>query len=273
MAMPELPEVETVCKGLNQIIGRGLAIDEVRLHRKDLRKPFPKLLNSKLKGLRLEAVRRRAKYLLLDCGPYVLINHLGMTGSWRLEKGSESELHDHFEIRTSKGRLIYNDPRRFGLLLIENKGEEYLNPFLSHLGVEPLEGDFSAQKLFQQSRGKVSAVKVFIMDQKIVVGVGNIYAAEALFRSGLRPQKQAGKLSKKDCENLVGSIQEVLREALSSGGSTIRSYRSASGEAGAFQNQLFVYGRAGESCRVCGSKVRTEIQAQRSSYWCPKCQR
>jgi formamidopyrimidine-DNA glycosylase len=274
--MPELPEVETVRRGLEKMLKDEPTIEHVELTRGDIRFPIPKNFASKLEGAKITGVRRRAKYLLIDTTKVTLLSHLGMTGSWRLEKDeTPHDKHDHCFIDLSDRRtMVFRDPRRFGVLDLVKPGEESKHKLLKALGPEPFdEENFNAEKLFKRSRRRKIAVKVFIMDQKTVVGVGNIYASEALFRAGIKPQKQAGKLTKKEAEDLVRAIREVLNEAITAGGSSIRDYKNAGGESGAFQDAHQVYERGGEACRTCGTPIRTKVMGGRSTYWCPSCQR
>lgn len=273
--MPELPEVETVRRGLEKLLETHPTIEQVELTRKDIRFPIPKNFASALEGAKILGVRRRAKYLLIDTPQVSLLSHLGMTGSWRIEtKEPAHDKHDHCFISLSDRRiLVFRDPRRFGVLDLVKPGEESKHKLLKALGPEPLDAKtFSAEKLYDRSRKRKVSIKVFIMDQKTVVGVGNIYASEALFRAKIRPQKLAGKMSRHESERLVDSIRSVLEEAINAGGSSIRDYKNAGGESGAFQDAHQVYERGGEPCRVCGATVRSKVIGGRSTYWCPKCQ-
>ena len=277
--MPELPEVETVRKGLEQILEKHPTIAHVKLTRKDIRFPIPKDFAMVLEGQPITGVRRRAKYLLIDTPKVSLLSHLGMTGSWRIEEPSTLKQsigpHDHCFIELSDKRtLVFRDPRRFGLLDLVRPGEEATHVRLKELGPEPLDIDhFTAESLYVHTRKRKVAIKVFIMDQKVVVGVGNIYASEALFRAGLRPQKLAGKISRHESERLVRAIREILDQAISAGGSSIRDYKNADGESGSFQSSHQVYERAGEPCRTCAKPIRSKVVGGRSTYWCPSCQR
>lgn len=275
--MPELPEVETVRSGLEKQLSEHPTITSVKLMRGDIRFEIPPELPVRLKGQRILGVRRRAKYLLIDTPKAILLSHLGMTGSWRFTdaKVSDADKHDHCYIELSDGRrLAFRDPRRFGMLDLVEPGREEEHPRLKSLGPEPLDSEhFNAGYLFKKSRKRHVAVKAFIMDQKIVVGVGNIYASEALFRARVRPQRLAGRLSQLDCERLVAAIHTVLSEAIVAGGSSIRDYRNASGESGAFQSSHQVYERGGDPCRICGATIRSKVIGGRSTYWCPSCQK
>lgn len=276
--MPELPEVETVRAGLEMRLGKHPTIKLVKLTRGDIRFPIPKDFAKRLEGQPIEGVRRRAKYLLIDTPKASLLSHLGMTGSWRIEDASTLKAsispHDHCFIELSDTRtLVFRDPRRFGLLDLVRPGEEDSHVRLKALGPEPLDGaHFTAESLYASSRKRKTAIKVFIMDQRIVVGVGNIYASEALFRAKIRPQKLAGKITRNEAERLVTAIRAVLEEAIRAGGSSIRDYKNADGESGSFQQAHLVYEREGEACRVCGARIRSKVLGGRSTYWCPKCQ-
>ncbi len=273
--MPELPEVETVCRGLREQLSAKSEVVSVALSRKKLREPMPKSLAAKLSGQAFIAVRRRAKYLLLDTENATVISHLGMSGSWRMAATDEAaQKHDHCRINFADGRsLIYHDPRRFGLLLLAELGAEQKSKWLKSLGLEPLSVDFTAAYMLQKAKRKSVAIKNFIMDQKIVVGVGNIYAAEALFHAGIRPQKLASRVDLASWQRLIAAIQNVLGDAIKHGGTTLRDYRNARGELGEFQAELFVYGRENENCKTCGSPIKWLKQTGRSSYFCKVCQK
>ena len=272
--MPELPEVETVRRGLESMISQPVTILRVEAPEKRLREPVRPGELRKLKGQSLQGFLRRAKYLLWETEHQMIVSHLGMTGSWRLLEG-EHRRHDHVRIHLSDGRvLVYNDPRRFGIFRVLPIKKWQEAAYFTHLGPEPLDQNlFTTEYLFNKSRQRKVASKVFIMDQKVVVGVGNIYASEALFRSGVRPQRQAGRLTRVECERLVQSCRKVLQDALRSGGTTIRDFRQAGGGKGYFARQLQVYDRAGEACQACGAKISQRVLGGRSTYWCPKCQK
>ncbi len=272
--MPELPEVETVRAGLEKLLRDRPVIQNVKLMRGDIRFPIPPELPKRLEGRRFEAIRRRAKYILFDTAQGALLSHLGMTGSWRFVEAGEEDKHDHFYIEFHDGRrLAFRDPRRFGIIDWVDPGKEREHPRLRSLGVEPLDASaFNDEFLFQASRKRTAPVKTFIMDQRIVVGIGNIYASEALFRAGVRPSRPAGRLTKAECARIVKAAQEVLLEAIAAGGSSIRDYRQADGEEGGFQKRHFVYDRKGLPCRICGSSVKSRVIGGRSTYWCSTCQ-
>jgi formamidopyrimidine-DNA glycosylase len=271
--MPELPEVETTRSGIAPHV-EGQVVAEVVLRRRKLRYPVPRTLLADLPGQMVERVERRAKYLLLRCETGTVLIHLGMSGSLRLVAADvPAEKHDHIDIVFENGQALrLRDPRRFGAVLWL-AGEPMEHKLLAALGPEPLSDEFDADYLYQRSRKRKQAVKQFIMDSHTVVGVGNIYASEALFRAGIRPQLAAGRLSRRRCELLVESIQEVLGQAIAEGGTTLRDFVDGEGKPGYFKQQLQVYGRAGESCRQCAGIIREVRQGQRASYYCPACQR
>lgn len=271
--MPELPEVETTRRGLephlvNQRIGGAV------VRHPQLRWPIPKNISELLRGQFIRAVHRRAKYLLIECGRGTLILHLGMSGSLRLlPAGTRPDRHDHFDLLLQNSTLMrLRDPRRFGAVLW-HAGDVAQHPLLAALGVEPLEKGFDAEYLYRATRNRSAAIKLVLMDSGIVVGVGNIYANEALFRAGIRPQLAAGRLSRARCGQLVQAIRETLREAIKQGGSTLRDFVNSAGEPGYFQQHYRVYGRAGEPCKRCGTPVKQIRQGQRSSFYCPLCQK
>ncbi len=272
--MPELPEVETVRRGLKKILGDQAQIDRVELRRPDIRYPIPKDFSRRLRGERIQDIERLGKYLIWKGEKNSLINHLGMSGSWRvLEPGEKPGLHDHCLIHLiDRQRLVYRDPRRFGMLDVVARGEEQSHPRLIHLGPDPLTNAFHARDLWERSRGRSVAVKLWIMDQRTVSGVGNIYACEALFLSGIHPATAVKNLERQQWSRLVKNIRKVLLQAIEAGGSTIRDFRQAGGSEGYFQNQFFVYGRAGESCQRCSSEVLVDVQSNRSTFFCEKCQ-
>ena len=270
--MPELPEVETTRRGLSpHLLGRR--VSGVLLRRLDLRWPIPREIATRLPGQRIDAVRRRAKYLLLDTAAGSALLHLGMSGSLRvLPEGAPVRAHDHVDIALDDGQLLrFNDPRRFGCLLWQPVGA--LHPLLARLGPEPLEDAFDGDYLHARSRGLRGPVKSFLMDQAVVVGVGNIYAAEALFRAGIAPLRAAGRVSRERYGALAGAVKAVLAEAITRGGTTLRDFLHPDGSPGYFAQQLDVYGRAGEPCLRCGRRLREARIGQRASVWCPRCQR
>jgi formamidopyrimidine-DNA glycosylase len=269
--MPELPEVEVTRRGLApHLTGRvisGVAVRDARL-----RWPIPRDVLA-LAGRTVKTIRRRGKYLLVDCGDGHLILHLGMSGSLRvLPPGTPAEKHDHFDLVLGDRLLRLRDPRRFGAVLWTSD-EVAMHPLLAHLGIEPLSPSLNSTRLYALTRAHRTAIKQFLMDGRRVVGVGNIYASEALFRAGIHPRKSARRLSPKDCERLTKAIKLTLRAAIRAGGSTLRDFVGADGAAGYFQQRYWVYDRAGKKCRRCGKLVRKVLQGQRSTYYCPTCQR
>jgi len=271
--MPELPEVETTRSGIAPHV-EGRVVTEVVLRRRKLRYPVPRTLLADLPGQMVERVERRAKYLLLRCEAGTVLIHLGMSGSLRLVAADvPAEKHDHIDIVFENGQALrLRDPRRFGAVLWLT-GDPMEHKLLATLGPEPLSDEFDADYLYQHSRKRKVAVKQFIMDSHTVVGVGNIYASEALFRAGIRPQLAAGRLSRRRCELLVESIKSVLGQAIAEGGTTLRDFVDGEGRPGYFKQQLQVYGRAGEPCRACAGIIREVRQGQRASFYCPACQR
>ena len=272
--MPELPEVETVRAGLVRLLGDQAVIARVQLTRADLRAPIPPRLPARLRGQPIRAVRRRAKYLLFDTPAATLLCHLGMTGTWRLAPPGDERSHDHCYLHLCDGRrLAFRDPRRFGLLDLIEPGAEASHPALAGLGPEPLDATaFTVAYLAARCAGRRSAIKPLIMDQGVVVGVGNIYAAEALHRAGIRPSRPAGTVSRPRLAKLAAAIRTVLGEAILAGGSTISDFRQAGGDSGYFQSAFRVYGRAGQPCVACGATLRGRVLGGRASVWCPRCQ-
>ncbi|MEM9529610.1 MAG: bifunctional DNA-formamidopyrimidine glycosylase/DNA-(apurinic or apyrimidinic site) lyase [Pseudomonadota bacterium] len=271
--MPELPEVETTRRGIqSHIAGQQVVGAVVREPR--LRWPVPENLNELLAGQTVQAVERRAKYLLLRTATGSILLHLGMSGSLRvLKQDRPPQVHDHVDLKFQSGTVLrLNDPRRFGALLWA-PGDPFEHPLLAHLGPEPLAAAFTGGHLHRRSRGRRGPVKNFIMDGRIVVGVGNIYASEALFRAGIHPLRAAGRVSKPRYERLRDTIREVLEAAIEAGGTTLRDFVDGDGQPGYFSQSLAVYGRAGEPCYRCGGKVRSRVIGQRSSFYCVACQR
>ena len=270
--MPELPEVETTRLGLAPHL-EGKRIRAVVLRRPDLRWPIPKEIESVLPGQRIDAVRRRAKYLLLDTTAGSALLHLGMTGSLRvLPASTPVGAHDHVDLQLSSGRVMrFNDPRRFGSLLWQPAGQTH--ELLQALGPEPLSDAFDGDYLFERSRGRKAPVKTFLMDQRIVVGVGNIYAAESLFRAGISPLRAAGKVSRERYQALVQAAKDILAYAITRGGTTLRDFISPDGAPGYFEQELSAYGRGGLPCPNCGRAMKFASIGQRASVWCAHCQR
>jgi formamidopyrimidine-DNA glycosylase len=275
--MPELPEVETTRRGLAPHLA-GRRVDAVVLRRPDLRWPIPPEVGALLPGQPIRGLRRRAKYLLLDTDAGSALLHLGMSGSLRvLDSAVPVRAHDHVDLALDDGHVLrFNDPRRFGCLLWQPPGN--LHPLLAGLGPEPLPDAsdgavFDGNYLFARSRGRATSVKAFLMDQAVVVGVGNIYAAEALFRAGISPLRAAGKVSRARYVALAEAVQSILAHAIARGGTTLRDFISPDGLPGYFEQELQVYGRGGLPCRRCGSVLRQALIGQRSTAWCPRCQR
>ncbi len=270
--MPELPEVETTRRGIAPYV-EGRVIERVLLRRGDLRWPIPRAIRTTLPGQRVDAVERRAKYLLLHTHAGSALVHLGMSGSLRvLGADTPPRTHDHYDLVLDSGlALRFNDPRRFGCLLWQKPGE--VHELLRALGPEPLSQDFDGDWLWTHSRGRSAAVKTFLMDQSIVVGVGNIYASEALFAAGIHPKRAAGSVSRARYAKLAEEVRRILLHAITRGGTTLRDFLAPDGAPGYFEQELFVYGRAGEPCKVCGTPIRSAVIGQRATYWCPRCQR
>lgn len=276
--MPELPEVETVCRGLSaQLLGKRLA--RVELRRPDLRFPIPPELPERLIGRRVESIRRRAKYIIMDFDEDVaLLAHLGMSGRMTVSNGVPNEFlaHDHLILVADDGVCVrFNDPRRFGMLDLLVRGEENKHRLLADIGPEPLDPAFTGAVLAQAIEGKMTPIKAAILDQKIVAGVGNIYACEALFQAGLAPTRLAGTLTGAQANKLVAAIKDVLTRAIAVGGSSLRDHVQVSGELGYFQHAWAVYGKEGEPCPGCTCRqgVQRMVQSNRSTFYCAKKQK
>jgi len=270
--MPELPEVETTRRGLApHLVGRTVVSLDIRQPR--LRWPIPAALRKNLPGQRIDSIERRAKYLLVHTRAGSALLHLGMSGSLRvLPATTPIETHDHVDWRLDSGRVLrFTDPRRFGSQLWQPTGKTH--PLLVGLGPEPLSDDFDGDHLWKRSRGRSATVKTFLMDQGIVVGVGNIYASEALFAAGIHPKRAAGSVSRERYARLAKEVKRVLAYAITRGGTTLRDFISPDSEPGYFEQELFVYGREGEPCRVCGTPIRAMTLGQRTAFYCPRCQR
>jgi formamidopyrimidine-DNA glycosylase len=270
--MPELPEVETARRGLLPHVA-GRRVERVLLRRPDLRWPIPREVEALLPGQRIDAIRRRAKYLLLDTEAGSALLHLGMSGSLRvLPADAPLRTHDHVDIALDNDRVLrFNDPRRFGCLLWQAPGQTH--PLLAGLGPEPLSEDFDGQHLFAVSRGRKAPVKTFLMDQAVVVGVGNIYAAEALFLAGISPLRAAGQVSRGRYAALADAVKAILSHAIARGGTTLRDFISPDGAPGYFEQELLAYGRGGAPCPRCGRPLKQASIGQRASVWCGHCQR
>jgi formamidopyrimidine-DNA glycosylase len=270
--MPELPEVETTRRGIApHLIGRR--VTGATLRRPDLRWPIACEIAAELPGQRIVEVHRRAKYLLIEAQTGSALLHLGMSGSLRvLPAKTRPEAHDHVDIALDSGKVLrFNDPRRFGCLLWQPAGT--VHELLAGLGPEPLSQDFDGDHLWRLSRGRTAPVKTFLMDQAVVVGVGNIYAAEALFRAGLAPRRAAGRVSRERYAALAAAVNDILVHAIERGGTTLRDFLAPDGAPGYFEQELQVYGRVGERCRVCRTPLRAGVLGQRATVWCPRCQR
>jgi formamidopyrimidine-DNA glycosylase len=297
--MPELPEVETVRRGLQPHLEGGL-IERVELRRPDLRFPFPERFAERLSGRRVTAVGRRAKYLTisLDDGA-VVISHLGMSGSWRIEIGpdsivpgefhyerSKAQAHDHVVLHLvsatgARGRIVFNDPRRFGFMLLTDEKRLGEHPALSGLGVDPTGNSLDGDLLSSLLRGRKAPLKAALLDQRLVAGLGNIYVSEALWRARLSPRRQAGSIAGPPgkpgvrAQRLASAIREVIVDAIAAGGSSLRDYVHADGSLGYFQHSFSVYDRQGQPCQRpgCGGRVERIVQSGRSTFFCPACQR
>lgn len=271
--MPELPEVETTRRGIAPYL-EGQTILSINVREGRLRWPVPPEI-AHAKNLQISQIHRRAKYLILDVvgGGHILI-HLGMSGSLRIcPNDTETKKHDHVIFQLpGEIQVRYHDPRRFGCVLwITGKPEEH--PLLKDLGPEPLGGDFTTEYFTKSAKGKNAAIKLHIMNNHIVVGVGNIYACEALYMSGIHPTRPAGRVSAKRLKDLHAAIQTVLQRSIKQGGTTLRDFLNSDGQPGYFKQQLEVYDREGEACRKCGTTVKRITLGQRSTFFCPKCQK
>ncbi len=270
--MPELPEVETTRLGIAPY-ACGKRIRELVVREPRLRWPVPADLGARLRGQKILSVERRAKYLLFNTAVGTLLVHLGMSGSLRvIRKATAPQKHDHIDISLQGGIILrYCDPRRFGCFLWREPGEDH--PLLRHLGPEPLSSDFHEDYLYGKSRGRKGAVKNLIMDGKVVVGVGNIYANEALFRAGVRPDRQAGRISAVRYRLLTAAIKQVLTTAIEQGGTTLKDFVGGDGKPGYFAQALLVYGREGLPCTRCNAPLRQLRLGQRTTVYCVACQR
>ncbi len=285
--MPELPEVETVRRGLAPFL-EGRRIVRAKTKRADLRFPFPKRFAKRLEGRRVEALSRRAKYLLaeLDDGN-IWVTHLGMTGRWSVAGLKQQPgdfyyveppdpAHTHFVLESDNGaRLEFNDPRRFGYMDLIARHAFDVHPWFKGLGPEPLGNEFSAPYLAEALAGKKANIKSALLDQRVVAGLGNIYVVEALHRAGIAPARAAGAVSRARLEKLTPAIRAALEQAIAAGGSTLSDYANVDGKQGGFQQRFAVYDREGEPCvtRKCAGVVKRAVHAGRSTFWCPRCQR
>lgn len=285
--MPELPEVETVRRGLEPV-WTGRRLTEVEVRRPDLRAPFPPRFADRLAGARIETLTRRGKYIVaaLDQGEALVI-HLGMSGRITIEAGGDAvepgafthtavtnPAHDHVVFHTDDGaRVTFNDPRRFGSMHLDTPGAlDATGPFKA-MGPEPLSNAFNGPALSAALEGKRTPIKAALLDQRVVAGLGNIYVCEALFRAGISPRRLASSVAGARAERLAPIIQDVLRDAIEAGGSTLRDYAHTDGSLGYFQHRFDVYGREGEACTTCGATVRRIVQSGRSTFYCGRCQR
>jgi formamidopyrimidine-DNA glycosylase len=270
--MPELPEVETIRRGIEPHVA-GRRVESVTIRDRRLRWPVPADLPERLRHQRIRSVRRRAKYLLLDTESGSAMIHLGMSGRLQVVAGGHPvRKHDHADIVLDSGDVLrFHDPRRFGSILWASDPARH--PLLASLGPEPFDAAFGGDHLYRLSRGRRIAIKAFIMNAAIVVGVGNIYASEALFRAGIHPTRPAGRISALRMAALAGAIRQVLERAIEAGGTTLRDFYGGDGSPGYFQQELAAYGRTGEPCLRCGAPIRQKVVGQRSTFYCAACQR
>ncbi|MGB8602093.1 MAG: bifunctional DNA-formamidopyrimidine glycosylase/DNA-(apurinic or apyrimidinic site) lyase [Rhizomicrobium sp.] len=272
--MPELPEVETVMRGLMPAL-EGKILVNVQQQSPALRVPFPPRFAKRLTGRTVTTLRRRAKYILADLDDgETLIIHLGMTGRMLISAGCGAPRpgkHDHVVFTTDTAQVIFHDPRRFGLMMLVRTDQLVGHPLFAGLGPEPLERSFTPKVLAAALKNKKTPLKAALLDQRVVAGLGNIYVSEALFEAHLRPERLAGTVA--DCAPLTAAIKKVLKAAIRAGGSTLRDYRHADGSLGYFQHAFKVYDRSGQPCLVCGTPIRRIVQSGRSSYFCPACQK
>ncbi len=269
--MPELPEVETTVNGIKPHIN-GRPIQNIRVHQKQLRWLVPDEIQQ-AKNQTITNVVRRAKYIVLKLDQQSILIHLGMSGSLRIvDNGTPLKKHDHVEWQFENKTLILNDPRKFGCVLWTNENIEQ-HRLIKNLGVEPLTDALNTNYLFNKSRNKQVAIKQFIMNAQIVVGVGNIYASESLFLAGINPKTKAGKVSSVRFKKLTNAIKTILKKAIKEGGTTLKDFSNADGKPGYFQQQLNVYGRVGKPCPICQKLIKKISQAKRSSFYCSACQK
>lgn len=271
--MPELPEVEIVCRNLSEILQPPTEVQGWKFFRKDLRFVIPQKKLNSLIGKKILSISRRAKYILIEFSDEVVISHLGMTGQWRVEKsGWQKQKHDHVALQYSKdSHLVYSDPRRFGFIEFIKKSE--LNQKFESLGPEPLQKDLDFNKLTEKFKKLDSTIKVALMDQKLIVGVGNIYASEVLFMAKVNPLKKCSKVKIDEYQKIWRCTQVVLQKAIDQGGSTIENYKNSFGQSGDFQSYLQVYDREGEDCLTCRGKIRKKVLGGRATFWCATCQK
>lgn len=274
--MPELPEVEVTRRALAPHV-EGQRVEAVEVRERRLRWPVTPGLARLLVGRPVERLERRGKYLLWEFPHGTLISHLGMSGSWRVHLGAPPPpgAHDHVDVATQVALLRLTDPRRFGALLWYGRGRGDIarHPLLARLGIEPFDARFDGRWLYRATRSRGAPIKQVLLAGDVVVGVGNIYASESLFRAGIHPRRPAERLGASRCERLATAIRAVLAEAIEAGGSTLRDFRSARGEEGYFMLDARVYDRAGQPCRRCGAPIRRITQGQRATYYCARCKR
>jgi formamidopyrimidine-DNA glycosylase len=272
--LPELPEVEVICRGIVPHLEGRLIADAV-VRNPNLRWPVPYDLRDTLRGLEIRKITRRAKYLLFDFGKGTLIVHLGMSGSLRVLSATTSpQKHDHLDLVLDNNMMLrLRDPRRFGAVLWESGDDVLRHPLLAQLGPEPLSAAFNANLIYEKTRSRSASIKEVLMNSRVVVGVGNIYASEALFRAGIHPITAAGRIGESRYRKLVGAIKETLNLAIEAGGSSLRDFVNSDGKPGYFQQQYWVYHRTGKPCRRCGATIMQIRQGQRSSFYCPCCQK
>lgn len=271
--MPELPEVETTRRGLAPLLVNQ-RIDTAVVRNRALRQPVPRNLPRLLAGATIRKLTRRGKYLLFECDNGTLILHLGMSGRlWVVNRTTPAERHDHFDLVLDNGTVVrLRDPRRFGLVLW-HQGDPLTHPLLAAIGPEPFSAEFGGALLHRVTRNRSAAIKQVLMDSHVVAGVGNIYANEALFRSGIHPATAARRIALARYQKLAQNVRHTLELAISAGGSSLRDYVGSNGLAGNFQSQFLVYGRAGQPCQRCGSMIKEIRQGQRATFYCPRCQR
>ncbi|MCR9077507.1 MAG: bifunctional DNA-formamidopyrimidine glycosylase/DNA-(apurinic or apyrimidinic site) lyase [Hyphomonadaceae bacterium] len=281
--MPELPEVETVRRGLSPAM-QGKRIERLEVNRADLRFPFPERFRERVEGAQITQMGRRAKFLVTELSTdEVLIMHLGMSGRFTVNSAATADFehdpgtnpaHDHVVFHMEDGATVtYNDPRRFGFMELWPTDQLDVYPRIEHLGPEPLSNRFNAAYLSDALRGKAAPIKAALLDQAVIAGLGNIYVCEALFRSGISPRRKAHSVAGKRAERLAPAINDVIAEAIAAGGSSISDFASASGELGYFQKHFHVYDREGAACDTCGAEIKRTVQSGRSSFFCSTCQR
>ena len=273
--MPELPEVEIVCRNLSAIIGDNKKVESWNFYRSDLRGKIPKKELNQIVGQKIIGVQRRAKYILIELEKHFILSHLGMTGSWRQVEKAKTWTplkHDHIKLNISGGlSLVYQDIRRFGF--IECLSKQGLEKRFEKLGVEPIDNLKSLTALETQFKSLSTPIKVALMNQELVVGIGNIYASEILFLSKVSPLKKCSKVSHSEFQLIWKNSSKVLKKAIQKGGSTIENYKNSYGESGNYQKDFFVYGREEEGCRICTTPIRQRVLGGRSTYWCSSCQK